>query len=119
MDCHPERYPDPTLGEANREAQIKRVDEHADEQVKDDLFRIGTEIARRRARFTSDPIRHLYVQEGRSWEAIREPRVLGPVMRRLESAGVCAPTEEFKLSIWASNNRRPIRVWRSLIHEDA
>lgn len=115
QDCHgvhPIGF-DPDRGDRAKEEAIERVDVHADELVKSELKRLAREVARRRELFTTDAVRYLYELEGNP--PIREPRVLGPIMRGLEGAGVVEATEEFRLSVWEKNHRRPVRVWRSLI----
>lgn len=108
---------DAALGEDLREEAIARADEHADEAVKAELLRIGRELARTRARFTTDPIHYLFETVGGGH--MREPRMLGPIMRELQGEGVIVATDERVQSKWPPNHRRWIMVWKSLIYKEA
>ena len=52
------------------------------------------------------------------WSALtmppREPRQLGALMRACQRRGLIEPTEEHRPSNRPINNRRPLRVWRSV-----
>jgi hypothetical protein len=48
----------------------------------------------------------------------REPRMIGNVLNRARGLGLIEPTDEHRPSERRNNNHsRPIRVWRSLIHQ--
>lgn len=115
QDCHgiPSGF-DARAGEALREKSIKQVDEHADEEVKASLLRIGRSLAYARDKFTTDAVRYVY-EKNEGNPPIREPRVLGPIMRKLEGEGLIVPLDEWKLSEWEKNHRRPIRIWASKV----
>lgn len=40
-----------------------------------------------------------------------EPRAMGPVMRRAQSAGEITPTDSYRLSARVTAHRNPRRVW--------
>lgn len=46
----------------------------------------------------------------------REPRALGPVMKRGASAGWIEPTDRYTPSIQPQGHGRPMRIWRSKLH---
>lgn len=104
---------DAARGRTLREEAIQRVEEHAPDDVKTVLLDSARAIARTEAFFTTDAIRGAYLRRG--GPPMREPRVLGAVMRRLVQEGVCVPTQQWVPSAWAMNHRRPLRVWRSLL----
>lgn len=62
------------------------------------------------AEFTTDEV----------WERLghppREGRQLGALMTSCQRAGLIAPTEAHRPSTRPNVNRRPIRIWRSLAH---
>lgn len=107
---------DAARGRALREDAIQQVEAHAPDAVKALLVQSGRIAAQAWDHFTTDDIRREYMRLG--GPPIREPRVLGAVMRMLVLEGVCAPTEQWTPSAWAANHRRPLRVWRSLCVED-
>lgn len=65
-------------------------------------------IAARLPSLTSDDV----------WAAIEQPpreaRLIGNALRRAQSAGLIAPTDEHRPSQRSMNHNRPVRVWRSL-----
>ncbi len=97
-----------------REQAIINVTEHADEAMKKELLEIGRYICSVREQFTTDAIRYIYERDGET--TMREPRVMGHIVRQLQREGLCVPLDEWKQSVWAKNHRRPLRVWRSLIY---
>lgn len=68
-------------------------------------------LARELAEFTTDEV----------WERLehppREGRQLGALMANCQRAGLIAPTEAHRPSTRPNVNRRPIRIWRSLVHD--
>lgn len=74
------------------------------------LFDIAVHTARQRESFTSDDV----------WSAanikVREPRVMGAVMRRLHSEGFAEPMAFQIQGYRPVNHARPQRVWRSLVY---
>jgi uncharacterized protein (DUF1778 family) len=67
-------------------------------------------LTRELAEFTTDEV----------WERLehppREGRQLGALMNRCQRAGLIAATEAHRPSTRPNVNRRPIRIWRSLVH---
>jgi hypothetical protein len=67
-------------------------------------------LARELAEFTTDEV----------WERLehppREGRQLGALMTDRQRAGLIAATEAHRPSTRPNVNRRPIRIWRSLVH---
>jgi hypothetical protein len=72
--------------------------------------RIVERLARELAEFTTDEV----------WERLehplREGRQLGALMGHCQRARLIAPTEAHRPSTRPHVNRRPIRIWRSLVH---
>ena len=106
---------DPVQGEILRERAIRQVDKNADADAKAELLKIGRYVAGQRSLFTTDAIRYIYEKQGTT--TMREPRLLGAIMRQLHKEGVCEPTATIHQSTWAKNHRRPLRVWKSLISD--
>jgi hypothetical protein len=66
-------------------------------------------IATRLPEFTTDDV----------WSEIeppREPSAMGIAMRRAAKDGICICTDGYRQSIRPNTHRRPLRVWRSLVH---
>ena len=105
---------DPKKAARKREEAIRRVDEHAEEQWKMDALHAVKMVARQRKHFTTDAV--WKVLEGITDFEPAEPRAMGAVMRRAVKAGFCVITTETRESIRTSCNRRPLRIWESLIH---
>lgn len=101
--------------ERAREASITQVERAADDAWKAVALAVVEQICRLRSggEFTTDAVWYLLGLD----ETIppREPRALGPVMRRAQAAGFCASTERFHLSTRVRAHRKPQRVWRSLL----
>lgn len=64
-------------------------------------------LAARAETFTSDDV----------WAALRFPpresRMVGNLMARAKSAGICEPTDDHRPSTRGLNHGRPVRVWRT------
>ena len=109
----PPKPPDKAEGRARgrvqRNISMAQVEEH-NEPSMEMLVEAGWAVARRSPDLTGDDIRdELGVVH------IREPRVMGPVMKQLERDGVIAPTNEYRQGHRGINHARPQRIWRSLI----
>jgi hypothetical protein len=87
----------------NRDAAIAQVDAHADDEWKRYALGFIAELSGQMAEFTTDDL----------WDAglikPREPRALGPVMRRAAKRGLIATTGEFRSSRY--RNCAPLPVW--------
>lgn len=77
---------DPLAALAATDEAVKRVEDHADPAWKSLAIRTVRYVCERREFFTADDL----------WEAglpePREPRAIGPVMRRAQTAGLCEQT---------------------------
>lgn len=115
MGCpHPQNHApifNAQAGETLREEAIERV-EKANEEWVTDAYNAGVRIAKEYRYFTTD---HIWDAIGGVPEGV-EPRAMGPVMRRLQSAKVVVPSERMPaLSEMPACHRRPKKVWQSLI----
>jgi hypothetical protein len=68
--------------------------------------------------FTSDEVFDLY-DERDGAPTTHDSRAFGPVMRSAAKAGVCRKTNIVTNSRRASNHKRPIAIWESLIYAGA
>lgn len=102
---------DPELGAALRDQAEERVDRAADAEVKADALRAIRNAAAERPSITTDDV----------WERMitkpREPRMLGPIMKKAEKLGLIQYTEKTIQSDLPQNHRRPVRIWRSLLFD--
>lgn len=102
---------DVTRGEQLKERGMATAEAHADDAWKDAAYLAVCAVAQRCHRFTTDAV----------WVALgvtdppREPRALGPVMRRAMRDQIIVPTSEFDLTARPSRHRAPLRVWQSHI----
>ncbi|MGB5811744.1 MAG: hypothetical protein WBG86_14500 [Polyangiales bacterium] len=95
-----------------RESAVKRSDEGANPGWKDEAYDAVMAVARARDTFTSDHVWQVLGEGG-----TRDPRALGPVMRRVERDGYIAATDGWALCLRPSRHRAPVRVWRSLVRK--
>jgi hypothetical protein len=91
---------------AQRDAAIAQVDANADDEWKRYALGFIAELSADLDEFTTDDL----------WDAglikPREPRALGPVMRRAAKRGLIATTGEFRKSRY--RNCAPLPVWASV-----
>ncbi|MFD9368566.1 hypothetical protein ACFWA6_12775 [Streptomyces sp. NPDC060020] len=91
---------------AKRDAAIAQVDANADDEWKRYALGFIAELSADLAEFTTDDL----------WDAglikPREPRALGPVMRRAAKRGLIATTGQFRSSRY--RNCAPLPVWASV-----
>jgi hypothetical protein len=91
---------------AQRDAAIAQVDANADDEWKRYALGFIAEMSADMDEFTTDDL----------WDAglikPREPRALGPVMRRAAKRGLIATTGEFRKSRY--RNCAPLPVWASV-----
>ena len=96
-------------GRINRDLSIDQVEVN-NELAASVLFDIAVYVARKLPTFTSDDV----------WSAanvtVREPRVMGAVMRRLHMDGWAEPENVLRQGYRPVNHARPQRVWRSLVY---
>lgn len=95
-----------------REDAIARVDSHAADEWKDRAYLALYQLALTNQTFTTDLLWDLV-------ESPPEPRALGPVVRRCSRDQLFESTDEFVSSDRPANNRRPVRVWRSLVYQSS
>ncbi|MFD6970578.1 hypothetical protein [Streptomyces sp. NPDC059949] len=92
-----------TAAASKRDAAIAQVDANADSAWKSYALGFIAELSGRLDQFTTDDL----------WDAglikPREPRALGPVMRRAAKRGLIATTGEFRASRY--RNCAPLPVW--------
>jgi hypothetical protein len=99
-----------------RDEAIGRVEEHADPALRLSYERLAIRLAHARAEFTTDAMEALAEAEG--LPVPHEKRVFGPIMLGLARRGIIERTDRTVLSVRKSNHRRPIRVWKSRVHDD-
>ena len=109
--------------EQAREAAIAAVERHATVDDKEAAWAAVQQVARQQsvtASWTSDLVLDVLSDAG---VELPEPRLLGPVMRRAERAGLIEPVVcpschrvETALSARPSRHRAPQRLWRSKRH---
>ncbi|MEV5079268.1 hypothetical protein AB0K74_10690 [Streptomyces sp. NPDC056159] len=89
----------------SRDAAIAQVDANADEDWKRYAFGFVAEVSNDLEEFTTDDLW--------DWGLVkpREPRALGPVMRRAAARGLIAQTGEYRKSRY--RNCAPLPVWTS------
>jgi len=112
VDAKTARPIDPMQGEANKEAALARVEEAADPQWKAKAKEAIRIVARTLPEFTTDEV----------WKLLpptRENRVLGALMIAAQKEGTVAWTNRTVKSDRPGCNRRPVRIWRSLIYPRA
>jgi hypothetical protein len=99
-------------GRINRDLSIDTVEVN-NELAASVLFDIAVYVARKMPTFTSDDV----------WSAanvkVREPRVMGAVMRRMRVDGWAEPLDTTSQGYRPVNHARPQRVWRSLVYRGA
>ena len=107
----------PLPGMTLRDAAIDRVEEHADQEWRDAATLAVEACALTRRHFTSDHVWQ-HMVEADVTATTHEPRAMGAIMRAASNAGWCERTDVTKNSTRPQCHRRPLRVWRSLIHPD-
>ena len=100
------------LGDALRDAAIRRVADNANPDWKVEAVRVVSTVAQRMPEFTTDDVWHLIE------EVTHEPRAMGPVMKAAAAAGLIEATDRFKLTERPSRHRAPVRVWKSLVYKE-
>ena len=97
-------------GVAERDAALARVAEGATETETDLARRALWNVIRRGDEFTADDV---WAEIGRLAPGfeIREPRLLGAIVRRAATAGEIVRTDRVRESIRPEHHRYPCRVW--------
>lgn len=98
---------DVEAGNAAMAEGMRRVERHADPEWKHRAYAAGVYLSRNRDEFTADDFWALV-------EKPREPRALGPVLRRLVKDGHCEATGEIRRSLIPVHHRAPVRVYRAV-----
>lgn len=102
---------DANLSAAARDADMKRVDQAADPEWKDIAYDAVVAAAYEKPYgFIVDDV-WKHIPPG--VEVPREPRAIGPVMRRAQKDGVIIATNELRLSERITAHRNPRRVWKA------
>jgi len=94
------------------EEALALVEQGADKEVWKKAMSLMEEICKAHQEFTTDIL----------WErldglgiVVREPRVVGAIVRAAESKGWCKPTGKYTCTTRPVAHRRPVRLWRSLL----
>lgn len=91
---------------------VARVERHATGEWKVAARAAVLAVAAHRDAFTTDDVWALLERANMQ---PREPRALGPIMRRAVREGVCVATDIYRESTRVACHGRPLRVWRSLM----
>ena len=100
---------DQAIAEAAKRQAIVQVGEGASEATKRDLCAAVLAVAKTHETFTTAQV---IVFLGEAYALIEEPRVLGAIMRQLQTAGEICTTGEFRKSGLKKNHNRVLTVWR-------
>lgn len=103
-------------GAALRDEAIDAVEEATPEQWKAHAIDAVLEVAKLRPEFTTDPVWFVLGKTLRN-PAPPEPRAMGAIMRKAVSLGYCETTDRSHPSVRASCHKRPVRIWKSLVHK--
>jgi hypothetical protein len=99
-----------------RDEAIDRVDEHADEDWKSQMYHCAVRVAQQLPFFTTDEVYLMAARIGITAET-HEHRALGPVMLALARQDLIRKAlMPPRLSIRQSRHAAPLQVWESLIH---
>lgn len=103
---------DPTIGEILTKAAIAKVDKNANADWMKQALSAVHDVARKSIEFTTDQI----------WDLLgsshtHDNRAMGAIMRQASKLRYCEPSNTTRKTTRASNHRRPLTVWKSLICE--
>lgn len=101
---------DAQLGAKLADDGIRRADEHADRDWKQEAYEAVADLALFCDHFTTDD-----VHERLAGATTHEPRAMGAIMRRAARDGLIEATDRYVASDRAVAHRNPKRVWRSLV----
>lgn len=96
-----------------RDYAIAQVDAAAPEDWKELAYLAGEAVARRQKYLTSEDVRDML--DRNNVPEPKEPRAVGPVMLRLQAAGVIRNTGQFTRYTRRSRHTGITYVWESLI----
>ena len=108
----PARRMDALAGEKNKEEAIERVDRHMDPEWRQKTMQAIWILAKEKPEFTTDDV----------WKFVpstRENKAMGACMMRAKKQGLVQPTERHIPSERPDCNRRPVKVWKSLLFRGA
>jgi len=95
---------------------VNRVEQHADAEWMERVFRVVCDIARARETFTANEIWDVIENVG-DFPVQHEPSALGAVMRRVARERIAQVVAGVSVkSLHARQHGRGLRVWRSLIY---
>lgn len=100
-------------GEHGKEEGMARAIRGANPEWAAEMDRFARTIAKRQAELTTEDVWLMHHKFGKY--ATPEPRALGPIMRELARDGIIRLTNKTIRSTLASQHRRPLQVWKSLI----
>ena len=105
---------DEAAGRHAAEAAIEAVENAASQKIKEALLVAIRRVAENNAVFSSD---HVWVEFTHGFPAltVTEPRLLGPLMRRAESLGVCKSTGKTTRSSRPQRHTGSVMVYNSLL----
>ena len=104
---------DPVRAHAVTEAGVRQSGDRAAEDWKQDMHAAIYVIARRQPLLTSDD---LWNEVGAAAVTEQNPSALGSVFRTAAKDGLIRLTGDRQESQRPAHHRKPLRVWRSLIH---
>ena len=105
---------DPTEGERLKQKALVQVYSASDPAWNWQAVLAGKTVARENNEFTADDIWERLEKAGVS--SPKEPRAMGPIMRALETAGICSITDRTIPSARPGRHRGSVRVWKSNIY---
>lgn len=105
---------DASKGATARDQAIEAIDEATSEEWKRKALEAVRIVAAQRAEFTTDPVWYV-LEKQMNVPAPKDPRAMGPLMRKATTLNICATTDRTVKSVRAECHRRPITVYRSLI----
>lgn len=97
---------------------MTRAEINADAYWSATMLRLVEQVCRAHNEFTADAVFALYDAMPVK-PRTHDTRAFGPVMKRAAKAGFCIETGRVVKSTRASNHRRPVAVWKSLIARGA
>lgn len=100
--------------QAAKTEAMARSATNADQDWAATMFALVEQVCRAHHEFTADAVFALYDALPHK-PRTHDTRAFGPVMKRAAKAGLCVDTGRVLKSSRASNHRRPVAVWKSLV----
>ena len=100
--------------ESAKRRSMDRALDAANEDWAAFMYRAVVNVAKRKEHFCADDLERYRQQHG--GPSTHENRALGPLMHQARKAMICETTDRWVCSSQTINHRRPMRVWRSLVH---